>query len=219
MNGAVSAQSEPSSLRLIGTLSLAGLISGLALVSVYELTLPRITANKAEALRAAVLKVVPNSHKLQKLVRHDGVWGVTTNNDPRPGVYAAYSAGGEFRGYAITGEGPGFQDTIELIYGFDPATQRIVGMEVLESRETPGLGDKVVKDAAFHDNFRALAVSPRVKVVKNGQKSADNEVDAITGATISSKAVVKIINQANKRWLKLLPGTGAQPPLQKAGAR
>ncbi|MHC4142111.1 MAG: FMN-binding protein, partial [Planctomycetota bacterium] len=52
---------------------------------------------------------------------------------------------------------------------------------------------------------------PEIVVVKDG-RDADNEVDAITGATISSKAVVKIINEANTRWLDLLPPPESVPP-------
>ena len=44
----------------------------------------------------------------------------------------------------------GYQDVIRiLLYGYSPEHQAIVGMRVLESRETPGLGDKIEKDPAF----------------------------------------------------------------------
>ena len=84
-------------------------------------------------------------------------------------------------------------------------------MEVLESRETPGLGDKIIKDADFVGAFRDLAVEPAIVAVKSG-RSRDNEVDAISGATISSKAVVKIINASNQRWMEriaALAGNGS----------
>jgi electron transport complex protein RnfG len=80
-------------------------------------------------------------------------------------------------------------------------------MEVLESRETPGLGDKIIKDDTFLANFRDLAVDPEVVVVKAG-RSRDNEVDAISGATISSKAVVRIINESNARWIDRVAALG-----------
>jgi electron transport complex protein RnfG len=105
---------------------------------------------------------------------------------------------------AITGEGPGFQDIIGLLYGYLPDKRVIVGMEVLESRETPGLGDKIYKDADFIANFLELAIDPTIVMVKKGRKSAPNEVDAISGATISSKAVVRIINESNEKWLEKL---------------
>jgi electron transport complex protein RnfG len=80
-------------------------------------------------------------------------------------------------------------------------------MAVLESRETPGLGDKIYKDADFVASFDGLAVDPEIRAVKKGKKAASNEIDAITGATISSKAVVRIMNEANARWLERLPAS------------
>ena len=91
-----------------------------------------------------------------------------------------------------------------------------MGMEVLESKETPGLGDKIFKDMEFVGAFRDLAVEPEVVVTKKGS-TGDNEVDAISGATISSKAVVRIINQANARWLGSLPEVEAAEPIESAG--
>jgi electron transport complex protein RnfG len=81
-------------------------------------------------------------------------------------------------------------------------------MEILQSRETPGLGDKIYKDAAFVANFSALSIDPEIITVKKGAKTALNEVDAITGATISSKAVVQIINRGNQRWVPRFDGSG-----------
>ena len=206
---------EPSSFRLVFTLAMAGLLSGLAIVGVYEWTLPIIEANNAAALRRAVFKVVPGSERMQGLVLTDD-GARPAEQDETADVYAAYDAAGAFMGYAIAAEGAGFQDTIRLIYGYDPGARQIIGMEVLESRETPGLGDKIYKDAHFVGNFDALAVDPPIVAVKAGDKSAPNEVDAITGATISSKAVVRIIGGANDRWLTRLPDPDGVPPLAVA---
>ena len=87
-------------------------------------------------------------------------------------------------------------------------------MEVLESRETPGLGDKIYKDAVFVAGFSALSVEPEIFAVKKGTKSQPNEIDAITGATISSKAVVRIINEAHAAWSAQLPAPGSEPQLK-----
>ena len=86
-------------------------------------------------------------------------------------------------------------------------------MEILDSRETPGLGDKIYKDAVFVANFSNLVADPEIVTVKKGTRSAPNEVDAITGATISSKAVVRIINEGQARWRDKLPAPGQEPPL------
>ncbi len=203
---------EPSALRLVLSLTVAGLISGLAIVGIYEITLPTITANKARELREAVFKVLPGVSYMQKLILKEGSLIPTTQKEPdEQPIYGGYSSNGAFVGYAIPGEGPGWQDTIKLLYGYLPEKRLVVGMEVLESRETPGLGDKIYKDANFVANFDNLSIDPEIVVVKKGKKSAPNEVDAITGATISSKAVVKIINMSNQTWLTNLPELGTEP--------
>lgn len=199
--------------RLVATLTLAALFSGLAIVGAYELTLPTIVANQAAALRHAVFEVVPGAERLQRLAwRGDRLEVAVGDNGTERSIYAAHAADGRFLGYAIPAEGAGYQDTIRLIYGFDPQRRRIVGMRVLESRETPGLGDRIYKDEGFVAAFRDLAIEPVVELVKGGA-SAPNQVDGLTGATISSAAVVRILNTANAEWLPRLFEPGQEPPL------
>ncbi|HLE85142.1 MAG TPA: hypothetical protein VJG13_12450, partial [Thermoanaerobaculia bacterium] len=65
--------SLPETPRLVLTLTVAGLLSGLTIVSAYRLTLPRIQANQAEALRRAVFEVLPGAERMERLVwRPDG---------------------------------------------------------------------------------------------------------------------------------------------------
>lgn len=206
---------EPSGVRLALTLGVAGLISGLALVTTYETTLPIIEENDRRALREAVKGVVPGSERMQKLVSKDGKMVPAAENDPSPGVYAGYAADGSFRGYAIVGEGPGFQDVIRVIFGFDPDQRQLTGMYVLDSRETPGLGDKIYKDLVFVGAFEKLKVEPEIVATKKGTSQKPNEVDVITGATISAKAVVKIINVATQAWMEGLPRSSEVPPLEE----
>ncbi|VFM98425.1 MAG: electron transport complex protein RnfG [Candidatus Kentron sp. G] len=206
---------EPSSLRLIFTLVFAGLLSGTAIVGIYDATLPTITANKARALQGAVFKVLPGTATFRGIGYRDG--GLFIQQTPKPGadtIYAGFDEKDDLVGYALPGEGPGFQDTIKLLYGYRPNDGRITGMEVLESRETPGLGDKIYKDPAFVASFRGLDPHPAIAAVKKGKRSAPNEIDAITGATISSVAVVEIINKTHARWLPRLtnPADGNSVP-------
>jgi electron transport complex protein RnfG len=193
---------------MMATLATAGMCSGLALVGIFLATQPRIERNRAEALQAAIFQVLPGASSRQAWIVEDESLVPFESAEGRlprqEAVYAGYDAEGRLVGWAIPAEGSGFQDTIKLIYGYDPDRERVVGLQVLESRETPGLGDKIVKDESFLADFRDLAVSPPVVAVKSG-RSRDNEVDAISGATISSVAVVRIINEANERWLRQLP--------------
>ena len=204
-SNSIADRNEPSSLRLVATLGLAGLLSGLIIVSVYEATLPAIEAYKAKVLREAVFKVLPGVEHMQRMVYEDDKL-VASEDETKAddAVFAGYNADGALVGYAIPTAGPGFQDIISVLYGYLPDKRQVSGMEVLESRETPGLGDKIYKDLAFVANFDALSVDPEIVAVKKGTKTQPNQVDAITGATISSKAVVRIINEANRRWLERL---------------
>ena len=207
----------PSSLRLVLTLAIAGLVSGVAIIGIYESTLPTITANKARELREAVFKVLPGVTKMQALVSRDGdLIAVAQPDKDEPVVYGGYDDEGVFIGYAMPGAGPGFQDTIALLYGYNPAEELVVGMEILESRETPGLGDKIYKDMDFVDEFYALSIAEEIVAVKKGTKTAPNHVDAITGATISAKAVVRIINETQAAWTNQLPPAGSEPAFEQA---
>jgi electron transport complex protein RnfG len=203
---------DPSSVRLVATLALSAMLSGAVLAGVYQVTKPVIDGNKARELREGVFEVVPGATQVRKLALREGQLVLVTEDEvvAEPVIHAGYDDDGVFRGWAIAGDGPGFQDAIHVLYGFDPVRREVTGMRILQSRETPGLGDKIYKDADFVANFDGLAVEPAIIVVKDGRDAA-HEVDAITGATISSKAVVNIINDANERWLSRLPAPGEEP--------
>ena len=210
---------EVNSLRLVLTLAVAGLLSGIAIIGIYESTLPTITANKARELREAVFKVLPGVTQMQALVyRDDELVVVPKPEKDEPVVYGGYDAQNQFVGYAVPAAGPGFQDTIAILYGYKPGEGLVVGMEVLESRETPGLGDKIYKDMDFVNEFKTLNIEPEIVAVKKGTKTAPNQIDATTGATISSKAIARIINEAHTAWKGQLPPTGSEPAFEAQDA-
>ena len=94
------------------------------------------------------------------------------------------------------------------MFAYDPHRQAIVRSKVQKSNETPGFGDKLDTDPAFLKNFEALdarlnaegrALANPIVTVKNGTKTEPWQIDAITGATISSRAMGKAANQAAQR--------------------
>jgi len=198
------------------TLVGVGLICGLGVVSVFQATGPRIARNRAEALAHAILEVVPGAETSRSYkLAADGSFAEATGA-AAPGeerVYAAYGADGGFVGLAVEGRGMGYQDTIVVLWGYDPTKQAIVGLRVLESRETPGLGDRIESDPDFKKNFDGLDVSLAldgeslahpVVTVAHGKKENPWEVDGITGATISSKAIGKLLGESAAHWLPRL---------------
>jgi electron transport complex protein RnfG len=82
----------------------------------------------------------------------------------------------------------------------------IIGLQVLSSNETPGLGDKIEKDPDFRANFTALDASLKQEIVtvKNGEKTEPWQIDGISGATVSSKAVGKALNESAQFWIPTL---------------
>lgn len=203
---------EPGSRRLIMSMATAGFISGFIIIAIYMLTFDTIKENKARELQQAVFKVLPGATKMQKLHYVDNKLVVVhIDGIDEEMVFSGYDKDGQFIGYAIQGAGPGFQDTIALLFGYLSSQTKISGMEILDSRETPGLGDKIFKDMDFVNEFKGLSIKTDIKAVKKGTKSNVTEIDAITGATISSKAVVKIINAAYKKWAAKIPGQGNEP--------
>lgn len=201
-------EKEPSSLKLILALGIAGLISGVILVGTFIYTDPLIKANKAEATQRAIFKVLDGCESFTTLVLENDKLAekiVDPNKEEKNDkdelvVYAGYDENKELIGFAIPGSEPGFQDIIGTIFGYDGNKKVIIGFEVLESKETPGLGDKIFKDADFLLNFTALAVEPEIIPVKKGEKQNPNEVETIAGATISSKAVVRLLNKTMAIW-------------------
>jgi len=210
----VTQEPEPSSFRLIFSLGTAGFFAGLLLVSAFIYTLPLIEANKAEALQRAIFKVLPGcetfitlemvDNKLIEVSESGPGSGETSKGSESSQVFAGYDNSGSLIGFAIPGSEPGFQDIIGAIYGYDAAGEVIIGFEVLESKETPGLGDKIFKDPDFQTNFTRLSVEPEILAVKKGKKKNANEVEAITGATISSKAIVRLLNNGMNEWKQLI---------------
>jgi len=192
---------EPTStLRMVASLGAAGALAGLLIVVVFSVTLRPIEAHKAEVLRQAVSEVLGDPARYETLyVTPQGVFDSPPSAGAQDGVeriYLGLDANGRATGVAIQAAAAGFQDVITLLYGFDPATGRLLGMKVLDSRETSGLGDKIEKDRAFVAQFQGAA--PPLEAVKRAT-GAPGEIDAITGATISSRTVVRSINESLAR--------------------
>lgn len=198
-----------------------GVVCGLLIVSAFVLTFPVIARNEAEALQQAVFQVLPGAvAKTTFALGADGRFRLAQAGDTAQQlVHAGYAADGALVGVAIEAQGMGYQDVIRLLYGYAPGRQAIVGMRVLASKETPGLGDKIEKDPNFIANFSALDVSldaagqglaQPIEAVKQGTKTAPFQIDGITGATISSQAVAAILRQSSAQWVPLVYRLQAQ---------
>ncbi len=193
-----------STFRLVATLAVAGALAGLLIVLVNQHTKPIIDKYKAEQLKIAVYEVLPGVERYSTyyLVNDRLSLNIPEGNkdsDYRR-IYVGYDILDEVSGIAISRGESGFQDVVQIIFGFNPTTGKLSGMKVLDSKETPGLGDKIFKDMAFVKQFFAGPETPLIGVKIGAGKGKPNEIDTITGATISSKVVIDIINHALEEW-------------------
>jgi electron transport complex protein RnfG len=201
------AQSTTPAFDMLRTLGLVATISGVLVVLSYQITLPMIEANKRALIEKALYKVVPGA-----VSRHDFIYTGDRIVPASEGIsgellYAGYDADGKLKGIALEAAAAGYQDVIRILYGYDPYCQCIRGIEVLKMAETPGIGDKIIKDQEFQNNFKALDARPNAEgsglenpivPVKHGSKTNDWQIDAISGATISSNAVARMLNQRSQ---------------------
>ena len=114
-----------------------GIISAFLIVMSFELTLPRVTRLKAEALEKAIFDVLPGTVNTQTYgVNAKGeLFELADGDKPETTLYAGYTSEGNLVGYAIEASGQGYADIIRVLYGYDPAKQTIIGFQVLESKE------------------------------------------------------------------------------------
>ena len=214
---------------MIRTLGLVSAICGLIIVGAYQGTYDAVAANKRIATERAVFKVLPKAKAIEEFVAQagGGIAKVMRSGIPGDGAgetaippgavkfFAAYDESGKLAGIAAEGVGKGYADNVRIMFGYQPDCQCVVGIGVVSMRETPGIGDKIVTDKEFLANFTALDVKLKadlstlaneVKAVKHGTKTGAWQIDAIAGATITSRAVGKAINDSAQALMpRLLP--------------
>lgn len=224
MNAPLSAPATPSA-ALIRTLVLVATVCGVLIVAAFQSTQSAIAENRLIKLQRAVFKVLPGAVSVREYVATtSGILPLTGDTAAAGSVkfYAAYDQSGALRGIAAEAASKGYADVVRVLYGYDTKCQCITGIGVVAMRETPGIGDRIITDPGFLKNFEALDVrvnaemsglANAVKTVKHGSKQNPWEVDAISGATITSKAVGRGINEsAQKLMPKLLPHLGEIKP-------
>ena len=197
-----------STFRLVATLAVAGALAGLLIVLVNQHTKPIIDKYKAEQLQKAVYEVLPGTDRYDTYYLVDSSLSLNLPEGAKESeykrVYVGYDADKKLNGVAMSRGESGFQDVIMIIFGVDPITGKLKGMKVLDSKETPGLGDKIFKDMAFVNQFFAGPDTPLIPVKPGTGKGEPGEIDTITGATISSKKLIEIINHALEEWKPIL---------------
>lgn len=165
--------------RLVIVLFVISAVTSLLLGLVNYITVDSIAAINEEKTQAAMKEVMPGDYEFEGV---DGNWSsklVTT-------VYAAKS-GGSLAGYVVQVEPSGFGGTIDMVVGLT-AGGEVTGVSIISHSETSGLGANATKEE-FRDQF--VGATSGLAVTKDG-----GTIDALTGATVTSRAVANGVNAA-----------------------
>jgi electron transport complex protein RnfG len=117
-------------------------------------------------------------------------------------IYKIFDKNNKLLSYGFIAQGGGYQGTIKIASVINLSLDKLKGIEIIESVETPGLGAKIQEDF-FKKQFKDLLVLPKIELIKDKIKKK-NEVKAITGATVSSSAVVNILNNEIEKLKKII---------------
>ena len=174
---------------------------GVCLAGVQLVLGPVIEGNKLNETLEQVPELVLGKFLAAKMASEEQTLEIvprqlTVKKPDRVKFYSVYEARyqGTLKGWVVKTRGQGYADTIELLLGLSPDFRSITGLFVLDQKETPGLGNKIITEA-WRSQFVDAPADRTLVVIKSGA-SRPGEIDAVTGATISSKSVTAMVNTA-----------------------
>lgn len=156
--------------------------------------------NKVTVKKIAELEAANSKKNMQSLIDADNF------EECENGEITYYAAinGGETVAYIFTESSKGYGGDVSVMTAIKP-DGTVAGVAILDvSGETPGLGQNAAKESFFS---QYIGLKKGVSVLKNGAKAENNEVDAVTGATITSTAVTRAVNKALDDFEKVKEAT------------
>jgi len=185
------------STRMVVVLTSVGLLSGSFLATVGLLTQERIALNKQREIEEAIIQVIPGILNSQKLYEEKDL-----------SVYGGMNEEGNLIGFAIRASGIGFQDKITFMLGTNISLTRINSLTILDQKETPGLGAKITDRDSFLKYWEDKDCSNEIflhkPAVSSPEELSPTEINTITGATISSEAVLNTVNSSLEQVRRLI---------------
>ena len=176
--------------KITSVLTLVCLICALLLSVVYGLANKKIAVNNARRVQEALATLAPEAAKIEKIIIEEEI------------IYKLFDREENLIGYGFAASGQGYQGKIKMLVVSDKSMEYLKGIEVVESLETPGLGAKI-QEASFKNQFKDLKVAEALVCVKD-EVTGKGQIKAITGATVSSRAVVNILNTGIKEIRRLI---------------
>jgi len=173
-----------NAVKLVVVLAVICAVAAFILGITYNKTKPLIAAQQEKQRQTALQKALPGADDYKKKPYGDNEY------------YECYKTG-KLLGYVIPAEGDGYAGPIDMLVGIDPKGN-ITGLEVLSQQETPGLGARCVE-------IKRGQKSPWFLAQFKGKTAADlnlKNIQAITGSTITSEAIIKGVKESVASFLK-----------------
>jgi len=183
----VSHEKQYSIFQIAMNLTVACFVSGAIIAATYFITAP-VAVKSAEKIKTDAMKSLVSDAQKFVPIKNKSEW-FTAEKD------------GKIIAYVVPAESKGYAGSIKMLVSVTPQG-KIINFDILESKETPGLGDNASKEP-FKGQFKGKEVK-NLEVVKDATK-VDN-IQAMTGATISSRAVTKGIREAVQQVVQFVGG-------------
>lgn len=162
--------------KVAGNMAMACILSGAVIAATYALTAP-VAAEQAIKMRdKAMAELVPQGQKFDPIEKHADWYSVLKD--------------GKVIAYIVPAEGKGYGGAIKMVVAVS-TEGKVIDYKILLHNETPGLGDKAAVDP-FRKQFAGKSTEDLVVV----KVPTDKNIQALTGATITSKAVTVAIQKA-----------------------
>jgi len=175
------------------------ILFGSALAAVQVSLSERIAANRQKETVSRIPELVWGPAKAREITTGDtkirivpGTLQARSGINPVALKLFKVMHAGQLAGWVIKARGQGYADKIDLLIGIDPEVNTLTGLFVLDQKETPGLGNKIT-GPQWRRQFQGRSTAQPLTVA-TGSSGTKTAIDAITGATISSRSGTRIVN-------------------------
>ncbi|MCX8006796.1 MAG: FMN-binding protein [Coriobacteriia bacterium] len=184
-----------SPLRLVASVVTTCVVAAGGLAVTYSVTAPRIAAQERAAEQRAMAKVLPDAARFEPVapVLLDAAKKAAAAGQIE-GLWRGYAASGDDAGWCIRVSARGYGGPVRMVIGLD-RNGKVQGLTILSMNETPGLGTRVESEQWFLKQFTELPAGFGDRDVR--------ALDAISGATRSSRAVKNCVAAAGAAFLAI----------------
>ena len=182
-------------IKMVVVLTVLSVVSGGALAYVQTSTTPQIEYNKLQFVKGPAIKAILTGTSNDPIVDRFKIKQGDTERSFFVGEYD-----GKPKAVAFESSGKGFGGDVGIVIGVDLDTDKILGVGVTTHSETPGVGSRAKTDPTFVSQFKGQVLKDTFKVKADG-----GQVDAIGGATVTSRAVSAALTDASKAYEELKP--------------